>query len=298
MFWREVLDAGRGHGGAGRLRAAVDRWWRPRSGPYGAMRADGSEYSRRLRPRRGGPDGLPPSAPGGAGRRAAPTCWPARRCPAWPRHAPSRGLLEEAPDRRGWISFSCRDDRHTSQGEDFGDCVAALGAVSPRRGRRRQLHRAAAPRLAGRPWRASAPSGRSSSIRTPARSGTPPEQALAGARRPPAPRLRRTGDAAGPPRARRSSAAAAARRRRTSAATAPPLGRRLRLATPAPPAEVSAGAAGPRRRGSRAGPPPTRGGNCHGSDGQSRDSSLSTSSKLRPGVALVRARPHGHRQGP
>jgi homocysteine S-methyltransferase len=37
-------------------------------------------------------------------------------------------LLPEFPEARAWISFSCRDDGHTSQGEPFADCVAAFDA--------------------------------------------------------------------------------------------------------------------------------------------------------------------------
>ena len=81
-------------------------------GPYGAMRADGSEYRGHYdldeaalmafhRPR------LAVLAQAGADLLA---------CETLP-------CLAEA---RAWISFSCRDDQHTSEGEDFGACVAAL----------------------------------------------------------------------------------------------------------------------------------------------------------------------------
>ena len=35
-------------------------------------------------------------------------------------------LLEEIPQSCAWISFSCRDGEHNSQGERWADCVAAM----------------------------------------------------------------------------------------------------------------------------------------------------------------------------
>ncbi|MFN6996458.1 MAG: homocysteine S-methyltransferase [Aquincola tertiaricarbonis] len=97
-------------------------------GPYGAMRADGSEYRGDYgldegalmafhRPR------LQALATAGADLLA---------CETIPCLAEARALarlMDELPagsTRSGWISFSCRDGAHTSQGEHLGDCVAAL----------------------------------------------------------------------------------------------------------------------------------------------------------------------------
>ena len=97
-------------------------------GPYGAMRADGSEYRGHYgldeaalmdfhRPR------LQVLAAAGADLLACETI------PCLAEALALARLMDELPGgstRSGWISFSCRDGAHTSQGEDFGDCVAAL----------------------------------------------------------------------------------------------------------------------------------------------------------------------------
>jgi homocysteine S-methyltransferase len=94
-------------------------------GPWGAMRADGSEYRGYVgmseaelmafhRPR------LRVLADAGADLLA---------CETIPCLAEARALaklLEELPDTCAWISFSCRDAQHNSQGEPWGDCVATL----------------------------------------------------------------------------------------------------------------------------------------------------------------------------
>lgn len=94
-------------------------------GPWGAMRADGSEYRGYTgiseaelmafhRPR------LRVLADAGADLLA---------CETIPCLAEARALarlLEELPDTCAWISFSCRDAQHNSQGEPWADCVAAL----------------------------------------------------------------------------------------------------------------------------------------------------------------------------
>lgn len=94
-------------------------------GPWGAMRADGSEYRGYVgvseadliafhRPR------LRVLADAGADLLA---------CETIPCLAEARALarlLQELPGTCAWISFSCRDAQHNSQGEPWDDCVAAL----------------------------------------------------------------------------------------------------------------------------------------------------------------------------
>jgi homocysteine S-methyltransferase len=94
-------------------------------GPYGAMLADGSEYKGHYgldeaglmafhRPR------LAVLAEAGADLLACETipCLDEARALA--------RLLAEFPGSAAWLSFSCRDGLHNSQGELLGDCVAAL----------------------------------------------------------------------------------------------------------------------------------------------------------------------------
>lgn len=94
-------------------------------GPYGAMLADGSEYTGHYglseeelmafhRPR------LAVLASAGADLLA---------CETLPCLAEARAiarLLPGFPGVAAWMSFSCRDGLHDSQGEPIGDCVAAL----------------------------------------------------------------------------------------------------------------------------------------------------------------------------
>jgi homocysteine S-methyltransferase len=99
-------------------------------GPYGAMRADGSEYRGHYglgddaetetalmafhRPR------LQVLAEAGADLLA---------CETVPCIAEARALarlMSERPGTYGWISYSCRDAGHNSQGEAWADCVRAL----------------------------------------------------------------------------------------------------------------------------------------------------------------------------
>ncbi len=95
-------------------------------GPYGAMRADGSEY-------RGGYDldeaglmafhrpRLKVLAASGADLLACETLPCIAEATALAR------LLGELPGRPvAWISYSCRDGGHDSQGEPWADCVRAL----------------------------------------------------------------------------------------------------------------------------------------------------------------------------
>lgn len=94
-------------------------------GPYGAMLADGSEYRGDYgvdeetlmafhRPR------LQVMVESGADLIAVETvpCLTEARAVA--------RLLTDFPGVYGWISFSCRDGRHNSQGELFSECVHAL----------------------------------------------------------------------------------------------------------------------------------------------------------------------------
>jgi len=95
-------------------------------GPYGAMLADGSEYRGHYaidedalmafhRPR------LAVLAQAGADLLAVETI----PCLAEAR-AVARLLRQEWPATPAWISFSCADGVHNSQGELLADCVAAL----------------------------------------------------------------------------------------------------------------------------------------------------------------------------
>jgi homocysteine S-methyltransferase len=94
-------------------------------GPYGAMLADGSEYRGDYRvsdtelmdfhrPR------LQLLADSGADLLACETIPSAREAMVLAR------LLLERPDTAAWISFACRDARHTCEGQEVGECVAML----------------------------------------------------------------------------------------------------------------------------------------------------------------------------
>jgi homocysteine S-methyltransferase len=96
-------------------------------GPYGAMLADGSEYrggyevtDRELenfhRPR------LEVLAGSGADLIACETVPSLREALVLAR------LLGRFPDTAAWISFSCRDERRTSEGQEVADCAAALSS--------------------------------------------------------------------------------------------------------------------------------------------------------------------------
>jgi homocysteine S-methyltransferase len=94
-------------------------------GPYGAMRADGSEYR--------GDYGLDEAALRDFHRPRLQLLAAAGAdllaCETLPCLAEARALatlMDELPGCSGWISFSCRDGAHNSQGEDFAECVAAL----------------------------------------------------------------------------------------------------------------------------------------------------------------------------
>jgi homocysteine S-methyltransferase len=94
-------------------------------GPYGAMRADGSEYrghygrtDRELaefhRPR------LEVLARSGADVLAFETL------PCLQEALVLAELLDEYPGMSAWLSFSCRDGAHNSEGEEIGRCARAL----------------------------------------------------------------------------------------------------------------------------------------------------------------------------
>ena len=94
-------------------------------GPYGAMLADGSEYRGRYpigddalrdfhRPR------LRVLATAGADLLACETL------PCLREALILAELLREFPNLFAWISFSCRDGGRNCEGEDVGECVAAL----------------------------------------------------------------------------------------------------------------------------------------------------------------------------
>lgn len=114
-FWSEQANR------VGRIRPLVAA----SVGPYGAMLADGSEYKGHYglteeqlmefhRPR------LQVLLQTGADLLA---------CETIPCLAEARALarlLTEFPGAGAWISFSCRDGLHNSQGELLADCVAAL----------------------------------------------------------------------------------------------------------------------------------------------------------------------------
>lgn len=96
-------------------------------GPYGATLHDGSEYrggygldrqalARWHRPR------LAVLAAAGADLLACETL------PCLDEALALAELLVEHPGLPAWVSFSCRDGAHTSQGERLADCVAALDA--------------------------------------------------------------------------------------------------------------------------------------------------------------------------
>jgi homocysteine S-methyltransferase len=94
-------------------------------GPYGAMLADGSEYRGHYalddaaladfhRPR------LRVLADAGADLLACETIPSLREAQLL------ASLLREFPDACAWISFSCQDGEHTSEGDPIGECAARL----------------------------------------------------------------------------------------------------------------------------------------------------------------------------
>jgi homocysteine S-methyltransferase len=118
-FW--AVDSNR----AGRLRPLVAA----SIGPYGAMLADGSEYRGHYalddaalaefhRPR------LRVLADAGADLLACETI------PSLREALVLASLLREFPNACAWISFSCKDGEHTSEGDRIGECAAQLRRFS------------------------------------------------------------------------------------------------------------------------------------------------------------------------
>jgi homocysteine S-methyltransferase len=114
-FWG--LEANR----SGRLRPLIAA----SVGPYGAMLADGSEYRGGYaagnaaladfhRPR------LEVLAESGADLLACETI------PCLREALVLAQLLGDFPEISAWISFSCKDGRHSCEGDEIGDCVAQL----------------------------------------------------------------------------------------------------------------------------------------------------------------------------
>jgi len=95
-------------------------------GPYGAMLADGSEYR--------GHYGLDEAALMDFHRprlaellAAGPDLLACETIPCLDEaRALARLLAEEFPEARAWLSFSCRDAGHVSEGQPLADCLAAL----------------------------------------------------------------------------------------------------------------------------------------------------------------------------
>lgn len=115
MFWAEPAAR------EGRLRPLVAA----SVGPYGAMLADGSEYR--------GHYGLSQAALADFHRprlaallQAGPDLLACETLPCLDEALALAELLKEFPSARAWVSFSCRDGRHTSEGQDIGDCARAL----------------------------------------------------------------------------------------------------------------------------------------------------------------------------
>lgn len=143
----EAFARGIGHDDAARLmcdavalaRAARDEFWavegnragrlRPlvaaSVGPYGAMLADGSEYRGCYRVDDAGladfhRERLRVLVHAGADLLACETL------PGLREALVLASLLREFPGACAWISFSCRDGGHNSEGEDIAECAARL----------------------------------------------------------------------------------------------------------------------------------------------------------------------------
>ncbi|GAA1767659.1 homocysteine S-methyltransferase [Streptomonospora arabica] len=116
----EVAAQARDEAGGGIVAASV--------GPYGAARADGSEYTGDYGPRAGTADALADwhrerwhlLAESGADLLACETLPSCTEAQALVR------LLAETPGVRAWFSFSCRDGERISDGTPLAECAALL----------------------------------------------------------------------------------------------------------------------------------------------------------------------------
>jgi homocysteine S-methyltransferase len=95
-------------------------------GPYGAFLADGSEYR--------GDYGLSEAQLMDFHRprmraliEAGPDMLACETIPSLPEAQALVRLLEEFRSIQAWISFSCRDEAHVSEGQRLKDCVRLLG---------------------------------------------------------------------------------------------------------------------------------------------------------------------------
>lgn len=98
-------------------------------GPYGAALADGSEYRGDYGVSRGRLEDF--HAPRLAVLADADTgvdLLAIETIPSLEEALLLVRLLEDLPDARAWISFTCRDAEHVAHGERFADCVAAVAA--------------------------------------------------------------------------------------------------------------------------------------------------------------------------
>jgi homocysteine S-methyltransferase len=120
-FWSLASNRTADPAGPGRLRPLIAA----SIGPYGATLADGSEYRGRYalsdaalrdfhRTR------IEVLAAAGADLLACETI------PSLSEALSLAAVLEEFPATFAWLSFSCRDGMHTSEGQEIGDCVARL----------------------------------------------------------------------------------------------------------------------------------------------------------------------------
>ncbi|XP_045113061.1 homocysteine S-methyltransferase 4-like isoform X2 [Portunus trituberculatus] len=95
-------------------------------GPYGACQADGSEYTGSYIPSMTQSDLMTWHRPrlealAGAGLRVVAL----ETLPALSEALALLGLLREFPDLKAWVTFSCKDAKHTSYGDHFGEAVKA-----------------------------------------------------------------------------------------------------------------------------------------------------------------------------
>jgi len=114
-FWSQMANR------SGRIRPLVAA----SIGPYGAARADGSEYT--------GNYGLDEKGLLHFHRRrwhilagAGADILACETIPSQPEYRALARLITETPEVFAWFSFSCPDDKHISDGTPFSECVADL----------------------------------------------------------------------------------------------------------------------------------------------------------------------------